>query len=69
MELGLSELGHFAEASLFILVFLSGGPRHGYAIMADVAAMTGRPMGPGTLNYAGHELGNRASAPALAGVV
>ena len=43
------ELGRFAEPSLLILVSLSDGPKHGYAIMTDVEAGTGRPMGPGTL--------------------
>ncbi|MFN8519436.1 MAG: PadR family transcriptional regulator [Chloroflexota bacterium] len=28
---------------------LSAGPRHGYAIMADVEAVSGEPIGPGTL--------------------
>lgn len=44
-----SDLGRFAEPSLYILVSLSGGPKHGYAIMTDVEAITGSPMGPGTL--------------------
>ena len=43
------ELGRFAEPALLILVSLSDGPKHGYAIMTDVEAGTGRPMGPGTL--------------------
>ncbi len=43
-----SEFGRFAEPSLLILVSLSDGPKHGYAIMQDVER-TGRPMGPGTL--------------------
>ena len=43
------ELGRFAEPALLILVSLSDGPKHGYAIMADVEAGTGRPLGPGTL--------------------
>lgn len=43
------DLGRFAEPSLFILVSLSDGPKHGYAIMADVEALSGRPLGPGTL--------------------
>ena len=43
------EFGRFAEPSLLILVSLSDGPKHGYAIMHDVEAGTGRPMGPGTL--------------------
>jgi DNA-binding PadR family transcriptional regulator len=43
------ELGRFAEPALLILVSLSEGPKHGYAMMADIEAGTGRPMGPGTL--------------------
>ena len=43
------QLGRFAEPSLYILVSLSSGPRHGYAIMTDVEAMSGSPLGPGTL--------------------
>ena len=43
------ELGRFADPALVILVSLSEGPKHGYAIMLDVEAGTGRPMGPGTL--------------------
>ena len=43
------DLGRFAEPSLYILVSLSGGPKHGYAIMTDVEAITGMAMGPGTL--------------------
>lgn len=45
----LDELGRFAEPSLYILVSLSDGPKHGYLIMGDVEAMTRRPLGPGTL--------------------
>jgi DNA-binding PadR family transcriptional regulator len=49
MEPRIPELGRFAEPALLILVSLSDGPKHGYAIMVDVEAGTGRPMGPGTL--------------------
>jgi DNA-binding PadR family transcriptional regulator len=49
METKIPELGRFAEPALLILVSLSDGPKHGYAIMTDVEAGTGRPMGPGTL--------------------
>ncbi len=45
----LGEIGRFAEPSLFILASLGEGPKHGYAIMTDVEAITGSPMGPGTL--------------------
>jgi DNA-binding PadR family transcriptional regulator len=43
------ELGRFAEPAVLVLVSLSGGPRHGYAIMADVQAFSGSSLGPGTL--------------------
>lgn len=45
----LPELGRFAEPALLILVSLNEGAKHGYAMMADIEAGTGRPMGPGTL--------------------
>jgi DNA-binding PadR family transcriptional regulator len=43
------EFGRFTEPSLLILVTLSQGPKHGYAIMTDIETDTGRPMGAGTL--------------------
>ena len=43
------QIGRFAEPALLILVSLADGPKHGYAIMTDVEAGTGRPLGPGTL--------------------
>ncbi|MEO8437966.1 MAG: PadR family transcriptional regulator, partial [Chloroflexota bacterium] len=49
MEDRIPEFGRFAEPSLLILVSLSDGPKHGYAIMTDIEASTGRPMGAGTL--------------------
>jgi len=49
MEPKTPEFGRFAEPSLLILTSLSDGPKHGYAIMQDVEAGTGRPMGAGTL--------------------
>jgi DNA-binding PadR family transcriptional regulator len=59
------ELGRFAEPALLILVSLSDGPKHGYAIMADVEAGTGRPMGPGTLYAALARLEERGLIEAL----
>jgi DNA-binding PadR family transcriptional regulator len=44
-----AELGRFAEPAMLVLVSLSDGPRHGYAIMADVEAFSGSALGPGTL--------------------
>lgn len=43
------ELGSLAEASVQILVVLSAGPAHGYAIMTEVERETGRALGPGTM--------------------
>jgi DNA-binding PadR family transcriptional regulator len=62
---GLSDLGRFAEPSLYILVSLSGGPRHGYLIMQDVETMSGRPLGPGTLYAALARLEQRGLIEAL----
>jgi DNA-binding PadR family transcriptional regulator len=43
------ELGRFAEPAILVLVSLSDGPKHGYAIMSDVEGFSGTGMGPGTL--------------------
>jgi len=61
----INELGRFAEPSLHILVSLSDGPKHGYAIMTDVEAITGSPMGPGTLYGALARLERRGLIEAL----
>jgi DNA-binding PadR family transcriptional regulator len=42
-------LGRFADPSLQILTSLVDGPKHGYAVMTDVAAFSGVRMEPGTL--------------------
>ena len=42
-------LGRFADPSLLILTSLSDGPKHGYAIMTDIAAFSGVGIEPGTL--------------------
>jgi len=43
------ELGRFADPSLLILTSLTDRPRHGYAIMTDIAGFSGVQMEPGTL--------------------
>lgn len=65
MSGNLGELGRFAEPSLHILVSLSGGPKHGYAIMTDVEAFSGQPLGPGTLYAALARLERRGLIEAL----
>jgi DNA-binding PadR family transcriptional regulator len=49
MTARLSELGRFSEPALLILVSLADGPKHGYAIMDDVARLAEVRLGPGTL--------------------
>ena len=61
----LRDLGRFAEPSLFILVSLSAGPKHGYAIMEDVEAIGATRIGPGTLYAALARLESRGLIEAL----
>jgi DNA-binding PadR family transcriptional regulator len=46
---GLSHLGRFSEPGLLIMVTLADGPKHGYAMQDDIAALTEARPGPGTL--------------------
>jgi DNA-binding PadR family transcriptional regulator len=62
---GLGDLGRFAEPSLLILVSLGDEPKHGYAIMADVEAISGVPLGPGTLYAALARLESRGLIEAM----
>jgi DNA-binding PadR family transcriptional regulator len=68
MQPKIPELGRFAEPALLILVSLSDGPKHGYAIMTDVETGSGRPLGPGTLYAALARLEERGLIEALATV-
>ena len=43
------DLGRFADPSVLILTSLANGPKHGYAIMTDVAEFSGVGLEPGTL--------------------
>jgi DNA-binding PadR family transcriptional regulator len=61
----LAGLGRFAEPSLTILVALSDGPKHGYAIMARARELSGGPLGPGTLYAALSRLEARGLIEAL----
>ena len=63
METRIPDLGRFAEPALLILVSLSDGPKHGYAIMTDVEAGTGRPFVAGvTAGPTRRNTGESASA-------
>ena len=61
----LNEIGRFAEPSLFILASLGEGPKHGYAIITDVEAISGQHLGPGTLYAALARLERRGLIEAL----
>lgn len=39
----------FAEPSVLILASLSGGPKHGYALIKDIEEIADTTLGPGTL--------------------
>ncbi|MEV0271215.1 PadR family transcriptional regulator [Hamadaea sp. NPDC050747] len=45
----LSGLGRFADPAVLILTSLAEGPKHGYALIQDVAEFAGITLGPGTL--------------------
>ena len=65
MTESLGDIGRFAEPSLFILASLGDGPKHGYAIMADVEAISGQRLGPGTLYAALARLERRGLIEAM----
>ncbi len=45
----LIDLGRFSEPALHILISVADGPKHGYAMTEDIAALAGKRPGPGTL--------------------
>ncbi len=44
-----SDLGRFSDAGLLVLASLAGGPKHGYAMIADIGRFSGTALEPGTL--------------------
>jgi DNA-binding PadR family transcriptional regulator len=45
----LDDFGRFTEPALLILISLADGPKHGYAMIDDIAAVADIRFGPGTL--------------------
>lgn len=45
----LADFGRFSDPALSILISLAEGPKHGYAMMVDIEALSGTKLGPGTL--------------------
>jgi DNA-binding PadR family transcriptional regulator len=44
-----SKLGHYSDPPLLVLTSLATGPKHGHAMIEDIAGMCGTRLGPGTL--------------------
>jgi DNA-binding PadR family transcriptional regulator len=42
-------LGRTQDPTILVLTSLSGGPKHGYAVIKDIEDMSGVSFGPGTL--------------------
>ena len=42
-------MGHYSDPPLLVLASLAGGPKHGHAMLEDIAGMCGTRLGPGTL--------------------
>ena len=42
-------LGHYSDPPLLVLASLASGPKHGHAMIEDIARLCGTRLGPGTL--------------------
>jgi DNA-binding PadR family transcriptional regulator len=61
----LDSFGRFAEPALLILISLADGPKHGYAMTDDIAAIADVRLGPGTMYGAIARLESRGFIEAL----
>src|SRR5271170_3399701 len=43
------EMGHYSDPPLLVLASLASGPKHGHAMVEDIAQICGTRLGPGTL--------------------
>jgi len=43
------EMGHYSDPPLLVLASLASGPKHGHAMIEDIASLCGTRLGPGTL--------------------
>ncbi len=44
-----TERGHYSDPPLLVLASLASGPKHGHAMIEDIACLCGTVLGPGTL--------------------
>jgi DNA-binding PadR family transcriptional regulator len=42
-------IGHYSDPPLLVLASLASGPKHGHAMIEDIALLCGTRLGPGTL--------------------
>jgi len=42
-------MGHYSDPPLLVLASLANGPKHGHAMIEDIARICGTRLGPGTL--------------------
>jgi DNA-binding PadR family transcriptional regulator len=42
-------MGHYSDPPLLVLASLASGPKHGHAMIEDIARLCGTRLGPGTL--------------------
>jgi len=43
------QMGHYSDPPLLVLASLANGPKHGHAMIEDIARLCGARLGPGTL--------------------
>lgn len=43
------KMGYFSDPPLLVLASLANGPKHGHAMIEDIAHLCGTRLGPGTL--------------------
>ncbi len=43
------EIGRYSDPPLLVLASLGDGPKHGHAMIDEIAALSGTKLGPGTL--------------------
>jgi len=48
-QLSVPQPGHYSDPPLLVLASLAQGPKHGHAMIEDIARLCGTRMGPGTL--------------------
>ena len=44
-----AEVGQYSDPPLLVLASLADGPKHGHAMIEDIACLSGTRLGPGTL--------------------